>query len=154
MAKHSDFQLNIFHARLTRDPEMRYTPAGKAVTTLSVATNRAWTDGGEQVHEEVQFWRLSAWGKQAEVVNQYLKKGVKYQFTYRVDSDKSGENRGGPRLWERADGTKAASFEGTLLSFEFLGGGGNSAGSSEDVTGESNTPFEGSEIPPEDDIPF
>ena len=60
-----------------REPEMRYTPSGQAVTSFSVATERKYTSGnGEQVKETIWF-RVSTWGKQAEICKQYVKKGSK-----------------------------------------------------------------------------
>jgi len=62
---------------LTRDPELRYTPQGTAVCTLSLATNRSWvTESGEK-REEVEFHRLVAWNKLAELCSQLLFKGRK-----------------------------------------------------------------------------
>ncbi len=71
------FHTIIIVGNLGKDPEMRYTPSGQAVTSFSVATSRKYTSSnGEQVNETIWF-RVSAWGKQAEVCNQYLKKGSK-----------------------------------------------------------------------------
>ena len=67
----------IIVGNLGKDPEMRYTPSGQAVTSFPVATNRQYTTGsGEQVKETIWF-RISTWGKTAETCNQYLKKGSK-----------------------------------------------------------------------------
>ncbi len=67
----------IIVGNVGKDPEMRYTPSGQAVTSFSVATSRQYTDGkGEQVKETVWF-RASACGKTAEACNTYLKKGAK-----------------------------------------------------------------------------
>jgi len=65
----------IIVGNLGRDPEMRYTPDGTPVTHFSVATNRRWTDQEGQQHDETTWWRVTAWGRQAEVCNQYLQKG-------------------------------------------------------------------------------
>ena len=67
----------IIVGNLGRDPEMRYTPSGQAVTNFNVATNRQYTaSDGSQVKETIWF-RVSSWGKQAETCNQFLKKGSK-----------------------------------------------------------------------------
>src|SRR3990170_2534670 len=69
------FHKVILVGNLGRDPEMRYTPSGQAVTNLNVATNRTYTDNaGNQVKQTVWF-RVSVWGKQAEAAHQYLRKG-------------------------------------------------------------------------------
>ncbi len=107
----------IIVGNLGRDPEMRYTPAGQAVTNFSVATSRQYTGSdGNQVKETIWF-RVSAWGKQAETCNQYLKKGSKVLVEGRLTPDPS---TGGPRLWQRQDGTTNASFEVSANTVRFL----------------------------------
>ncbi len=67
----------IIVGNVGRDPEMRYTPSGQAVTSFSVAANKQYTNAqGETVKETIWF-RVSAWGNLAEVCNQYVKKGMK-----------------------------------------------------------------------------
>lgn len=103
------------------DPEMRYTPGGQAVTNFSVASNRQYAAAnGEKVKETVWF-RVSAWGKQAEICNQYLKSGQQVMIEGRLTPDK---DTGGPRVYARQDGTSAASYEITAERVVFLGGGG------------------------------
>ena len=133
---------------LGRDPEMRYTPGGQAVTNFSVATNRQYTSSnGEKVKETVWF-RVSAWGRQAETVNQFLKTGSQVLVEGRITPDKA---TGGPRIWTRQDGTPASSFEITAERVVFLGGRGDGAGSAPDA-------YQGAPVEPEgaldDDIPF
>ncbi len=71
---------------LTRDPEMRYTPQGTAVTTFGIATNRSWkTDTGE-VKEEADFHKLVAWNKLAEICSQLLRKGMKVYVEGRLQT--------------------------------------------------------------------
>jgi len=111
------YQKIILVGNLGRDPEMRYLPSGTPVTNFSVATNRAYTNGdGEQVKETVWF-RVSAWGKQAEVTNQYLRKGSRVLVEGRLIPDPA---TGGPRIWTRQDGTPAASFEVHAQTVRFL----------------------------------
>jgi single stranded DNA-binding protein len=65
----------ILMGNLTRDPELRYTPKGTAVAKIGLAVNRQWkSESGEQ-KEEVTFIDIEAWGRQAEVISQYMKKG-------------------------------------------------------------------------------
>ncbi|MDO9301406.1 MAG: single-stranded DNA-binding protein, partial [Anaerolineales bacterium] len=102
------YQLTIVAGNVGKDPEMRYMPDGKAVTSFSVATNRQYTgSNGEQVKETIWF-RITTWGKTAEVCNQYVKKGSKVLVEGRLVADK---NTGGPKIWTRQDGTAGASFE-------------------------------------------
>ncbi len=60
---------------LTRDPELRQTPTGQAVCSFGVATNRFYTDSSGQKQKQSEFHNIVSWGRQAEIVNQYLKKG-------------------------------------------------------------------------------
>ncbi|NJC98320.1 MAG: single-stranded DNA-binding protein [Anaerolineales bacterium] len=136
----------IIVGNVGKDPEMRFTPSGQAVTSFSVATNRQYTAGnGEQVKETVWF-RITTWGKQAEVCNQYVKKGMKVLVEGRLTPDKA---TGGPRVWTKQDGSPAASFEVTAGTVRFLSSRGEGAGD-----GSMQGGFESAEIPPEDDIPF
>jgi single-strand DNA-binding protein len=127
---------------------MRYTPSGQAVTSFSIASNRKYTSSnGEQVNETIWF-RISAWGKQAEICNQYLKKGSRVLVEGRLTPDK---NTGGPRIWQKQDGTSGSSFEVTAQTVRFLstrGEGEGGGGGSTSEAGEMAT------APAEDDIPF
>lgn len=80
---------------LTRDPELRYTPNGAAVATFSIATNRSYMVDGER-KEEVDFHRLVAWNKLAELCSQLLKKGNKVFISGRLQT----------RQWEGQDGVQ------------------------------------------------
>jgi len=136
------FQTIILIGNLGRDPEMRYTPSGQAVTNFSVATNRQYTaSDGQQVKETIWF-RVSAWGRQAEVCNQYLRRGSKVLIEGRLNADVA---TGGPRIWTRQDGTPAASFEVTAQVVRFL------STRQEDEAFQASTP---AEDPGEEDIPF
>jgi single-strand DNA-binding protein len=114
------FHKVILVGNLGRDPEMRYTPSGQAVTNLNVATNRTYTDnGGNQVKQTIWF-RVSVWGKQAESVHQYLRKGRQVLVEGRLNPDDNGN----PRIWNAQDGTPRASFEVTAETVRFLGAPG------------------------------
>jgi len=114
----------IIVGNLGRDPEMRYTPDGTAVTNFSVATNRKWTNQDGSKGEETVWFRVSAWRKLAEVCNQYLSKGrqVFIEGTLRPDEN------GAPRIWTGNDGQPRASFEVTAREVRFLGGRGDQGG--------------------------
>ncbi len=75
----------IIVGNLGRDPDMRYTPAGKPVTDFSVAVNRQFTGANGQAVKDVVWFRVSTWGKQAEICNQHLKKGAKVLVEGRLD---------------------------------------------------------------------
>jgi single-strand DNA-binding protein len=133
----------ILVGNLGRDPEMRYTPGGQAVTNLNVATNRQYTaSDGTQVKETIWF-RVSTWGKQAETCNQYLRKGSKVLVEGRLVPDPA---TGGPRTFTRQDGTSGASFEVNASTVRFLSSRGEV---------ESDMPFgEAGGDAGDDDIPF
>lgn len=130
----------ILAGNLGRDPEMRYTPSGQPVTNFSVAANRQYTNNNGETVKETIWFRVTAWGKMAEVCNQYLKKSSKVLVEGRLNSDPS---TGGPRIWTRQDGTAAASFEVTAQTVRFLGGkSGNGNGeASAEPAAEEQIPF-------------
>jgi len=102
--------------RLGRDPEMRYLSNGDPVTSFSVATDRKWTDANGQRQERTVWFRVSAWGKLAEVCNQYLSKG-RQVFV-------SGEMQE-PRPYQARDGEWRASLDVRAREIKFLGGRGD-----------------------------
>ena len=111
------YQKIIIIGNLGRDPEMRYTPSGQAVTNFNVATNRQYTGSdGQQVQETIWF-RVSAWGRQAETCNQYLRQGSRVLVEGRLTADPA---TGGPRIWTRQDGTAAASYEISAVVVRFM----------------------------------
>ncbi len=120
------FHTIIVVGNVGRDPEMRYTPNGQAVTSFSVATSRSYTNNaGAQVKETIWF-RVSAWGKQAETCNTYLKKGSKVLVEGRLTADPAS---GGPRVFTRQDGTTGSSFEISAATVRFLSSRGEGEGS-------------------------
>lgn len=82
---------------LTRDPELKYTPNGAAVCTISLATNRSWTTDTGEKKDEADFHRLVAWNKLAEICGQLLKKGRKIYVEGRLSTrswqDKDGQTK-------------------------------------------------------------
>jgi single-strand DNA-binding protein len=93
------------------DPEMRYTPSGKAVTSFRMATSRRYTTSGGETKEETDWFRISVWGKQAEVCNQYVTKGRQVYVEGRLHA----------RSWEGQDGQSRTSLEVTANQVVFLG---------------------------------
>ena len=102
---------------LGRDPEMRYTPSGTPVTSFNVATNRKYTGSDGQPVKETTWFRVSVFGKQAEACATYLKKGNACLVEGRLVPDPQS---GGPRIFQRQDGTSGASFEVTANTVRFL----------------------------------
>jgi single-strand DNA-binding protein len=133
----------IIVGNLGRDPEIRHLPSGQAVTNLSVAANRRWTDQANgEPQEEVCWFHVSVWGKQAEAANEYLGKGHEVLIEGRLRPDPS---TGGPRTYARNDGTAGASFEVVADRVQFLGGNGN--GGQDKAQAETEPAYEEDEIP-------
>jgi single-strand DNA-binding protein len=132
----------ILVGNLGRDPEMRYTPSGQAVTNFSVAINDNYTSSNGEKVERTIWVRVSTWGKQAETCNQYLKKGSKVLVEGRLTVDAA---TGGPRVWTRQDGTPSASYEVSASTVRFLSSRGDDTGSTftapEHAAGEEDIPF-------------
>jgi len=137
----------ILAGNLGRDPELRYTPSGQAVTNLSVATNEVWTDQQGERQERTIWWRVAVWGKQAEACSQYLSKGKQVLVEGRMKPD---GDTGGPRVFQRQDGSHGASYDVTAQMVRFLGGRNDNISGGPDGEGE----FDGPPPSDEDEIPF
>ncbi|OGO09607.1 MAG: single-stranded DNA-binding protein [Chloroflexi bacterium RBG_13_66_10] len=81
---------------LGRDPEMRYTPSGRPVTTFTVATTRSWNTSEGERREETEWFNVVAWGSLAEICNQYLRKGQQVYVEGRLQT----------RRWDDPEGKK------------------------------------------------
>lgn len=126
----------IIAGRLTADPEMRTTPSGAHVVSFSVATNRNWTDKDGGKKEETEFHNIVAWGRQADVVSQFMKKGGLILIEGRLQT----------RSWEGKDGGQRKSTEIIAERIQLgprQGGGGAPRAS-------SNTP---TETPAKEEMP-
>ncbi|MBN1120104.1 MAG: single-stranded DNA-binding protein [Anaerolineae bacterium] len=115
---------------LGRDPEMRYTPGGRPVTSFSVVTTRTWTSGEGERHEESEWFNVVAWGNLAEICSQYLKKGQQVYVEGRLQT----------RGWEDEEGKKHYRTEVVASEMIVLGErrGGPPSGPDLDVESESN----------------
>jgi len=103
--------------RLGRDPEMKYMPSGDPVTSFSIATDRAWNDKGGQKQKETTWFRVSVFGKQAEIANQFLSKGKMVLVEGRLQVDPKS---GGPRVYTKQDGSTGANFDIVANTVRFL----------------------------------
>jgi len=139
------YQKVIIVGNLGRDPEMRYTSDGTAVTNFSVATNRKWTNADGSPGEETTWFRVTVWRRMAEVCNQYLQKGRQVLIEGQLKPDPA---TGGPRVWTGNDGIARAQYEVTALAVKFLGGRG------EMPVGEAPSRIEEPPVEPEEEIPF
>ena len=126
---------------LTRDPEIKYTPKGTAIANFGIAINRVFTPEGGEKREEVTFIDLEAWGRTAEVIGEYFKKGKPIFIEGRLKLDS----------WDdKTTGKKMSKLRVVVESFEFLGsregggsggeGGGDSGGSSQSAPARSSAP--------------
>ena len=97
---------------LTKDPELRYTPNGTAVTNLRIAVNRRFKDRTGELKEDTCFVTVTAWDKQAEICNQYLQKGRQIFVEGILQS----------RSWETTDKQKRSTIDVRAERIQFLGG--------------------------------
>ncbi|MDZ4158658.1 MAG: single-stranded DNA-binding protein [Anaerolineaceae bacterium] len=91
----------IIIGHLGREPEMRYTPSGRPVTTFNVATTRAWISADGERHTETEWFNVVAWGNLAEVCKQHLTRGQQVYIEGRLQT----------RRWEDSEGVKHTSVE-------------------------------------------
>lgn len=153
----ANFNKVIIAGNLTRDPEVRYTPRGTAITRLSVALNRSYKTETGETREEVSYVDVDAFGRQAEVIAQYFRKGRPILIEGRLRQDR----------WEdKNTGQKQSKLMVVLESFSFIdsrGGGGETVpGAAPSARGSAPgkpaaVPAESpQEEPPieDDDVPF
>jgi single-strand DNA-binding protein len=107
----------ILVGRLGRDPETRYTGGGQAVANFSIATDETYKDRNGEKQKRTEWHKIVVWGKQAEIAQQYLKKGSLLFVEGRIQS----------REWQDKEGQKRTSFEIVATSFRMLGGRGDGA---------------------------
>lgn len=139
------YQQVIVVGNVGRDPELKYTQSGIAVTDFSVASSRSWTDQSGQKQERTTWWRVTCWRRQAEIVAQYVKKGRQVMVVAsQVEAN----------AYMGRDGEARASLDITADDVRFLSDGGSrSVGDVSDGGYESDNDFA---PPPDDmnDIPF
>ena len=153
----------ILVGRLGRDPETRYTGGGQAVANFSLATDESYKDRNGERQKRTEWHKIVVWGKQAEIAQQYLKKGSLVFIEGRIQS----------REWQDKEGQKRTSFEIVANNFRMLGGraegaaaaaggmggGASRAGDEVDQSAPAEESYGGGQAPagPEisdEDIPF
>ena len=150
----ANFNKVILAGNLTRDPELRYTPKGTAIAKIGLAINRKWRNEAGELKDETTFVDVDAFGKTAETIGQYLKKGrpilVEGRLRYETWEDKQS-------------GQKRSKLGVVMDSFQFMDSGRNEGETSAPATprparpaaAASNTaPVEGDGPPESDDVPF
>ncbi len=136
----------ILIGHLGKDPELRYTQSGKAVASFTLATNERWTTQDGQKQESTTWHNIVAWGKQAEVIKEYLSKGRQIYIEGRIAN----------RSYDDKEGNKRYVSEVVVQNFQFLGSRGDSGGGA----GPSSQPDSDLPAPPageasdDDDLPF
>ena len=153
------FHTIIIAGNVGKDPEMRYTPSGAAVTSFSVATSRNYKSQGQTIKETIWF-RITCWGRQAEYASNYVRKGHKILVEGRLMADSAGN----PRVFTRSDGTAGASFEINATNLQLLTSRSENEGGYNPGGGSAGTGYAGSsdmgpggnyDMDPEgEDIPF
>lgn len=140
----ANFNKVIIAGNLTRDPELRYTPKGMAIAKISMAINREWKSESGEKKEEVTFVECDAFGRQAETIGQYLKKGSPLLVEGRLKLDQ----------WDdKTTGQKRSKLSVVLEGFQFLGTGKGEAPAKQAAKEEKPS----DNCPPDDepsDIPF
>lgn len=144
----ANFNKVMLMGNLTRDPQLSYTPNQAAVVEFGLAINRRWTGQDGTQRDETCFVDCQMFGKRAEVVNKYCKKGnplfVEGRLTF--------------SSWEAQDGTKRSRLRVTVEDFQFIGGGGGGGGGGgANQAGQSyggGAPASGPPPVSDDDIPF
>lgn len=121
--------------RITQDIELRQTPNGQSVTTLSIATNRNWTDGNGMKQEQAEFHNVVLWSKLAEIASQYLAKGRRVYIEGRLQT----------RSWEAQDGTKRYRTE--IIGENMIMLDGNTSGVDMWNSGNESNDFSANETP-------
>jgi single-strand DNA-binding protein len=108
-----NFNKVIIGGNLARDPEVRYTPKGTVVASFALAINHSWKNDAGEKKEEVTFVEVTAFGKQAEVIQQYFRKGKPMLIEGRLRQES----------WEdKESGKKRTAMKVVLESFSFAGG--------------------------------
>ena len=113
------FNKVVLMGNLTRDPELRAIPSGQNVCSFSLAVNRTWKNQNGEQQEAVDYVDCNVWGKPAEIINQYMKKGSGILVSGRLQQ----------RSWEQ-EGQKRSKIEVVVEDFNFVGGPGDGGGSS------------------------
>lgn len=149
-----NFNKVMLMGNLTRDPELRYTPNGQAVADIGIAINRRRKGQDGERRDDTTFVTVTAWGRQAEIINEYFSKGRPIFIEGRLQLDE----------WTTQEGQRRSKLKVILENFEFLtsrgdspdGGGPRPRQEPRQQTSHPSEPSydDGSEDEPFDDVPF
>ena len=129
----------VLMGNMTKDAELRYTPNGKAVTSFGLAVNRVFKDAAGEKQSAVDFFDIVSWGKLAEIVSQYGKKGQGIHVLGRLQN----------RSWEAQDGSKRNKTEVIATEVTLVGGKGNDS-----TPVDSPSPEKGTDEPAPEEAPI
>ncbi|MBU0983248.1 MAG: single-stranded DNA-binding protein [candidate division Zixibacteria bacterium] len=133
----------ILVGRLGKDPELKYTPSGRAVATFSLATDRRWTGQDGQKNRVTTWHNIVSWGKQAEIMKEYLRKGQQVYLEGRIDN----------RSYDDKEGNKKYISEVVVENFSFIGS--REGGSGDDIPAGGPAPdMPENDSGGDDDLPF
>jgi single-strand DNA-binding protein len=127
---------------LGRDPEMRYTPSGRPVTTFTIAVSRSWNTADGERRTETEWFNIVAWGNLAEICKQYLYKGQQVYIDGRLQT----------RRWEDKEGQKHTSVEVVANEMMMLGDRRENSSQSQESTEQTDDVAE--PLADEDEFPF
>jgi single-strand DNA-binding protein len=160
------FNRVILLGNLTRDPQVRYTPGGTAVSEIGLAVNNTWFDKKTNTRrEEATFVDVTLWGRQAEVAGEYLAKGRQVLIEGRLQLDTWEDKESG----QKRSKLKVVSENMKMVGGRGEGGGGSGGGGGRGEGGRSEAPRSGGQrdlesagggpeefhdAPPDDDVPF
>jgi len=133
----------ILIGRLGKDPELKYTPGGRAVCNFSLATDRRWTGQDGQKDKSTTWHNIVAWAKQAEVMKEYLQKGKEVYIEGRIDN----------RSYEDKDGNKRYISEVVVERFQFIGSRADAGAAPQEAPADASSPASGG-TEEDEDLPF
>jgi single-strand DNA-binding protein len=153
----ASFNKVILIGNLTRDPELRYTPKGTAIAKIGLAVNRVWTSEGGEKKEEVTFIDVDIFGRTAENVGQYMRKGRPIMIEGRLKLDQWDDKQTGQKRSRLGVVAETVQFLGSAT-----GGGGEGGGAAPAparqrpaaAAAPAGEPLEGDAPPESDDVPF
>jgi len=135
----------ILVGRLGKDPELKYTQSGTAVANFSLATNRSWKGQDGQRQDETTWHNIVVWGRQAEVIKEYMSKGRQIYLEGRIAN----------RSYDDKDGNKRYISEVVVEQFRFLGDRGDTGDGGADPQGPpTDPPPPSGKASEDDDLPF
>ncbi len=155
----ASFNKVILVGNLTRDPELRYTPKGTAIAKIGLAVNRVWTNEAGEKKEEVTFVDVDVFGRTAENVGQYMRKGRPILIEGRLRLDQWDDKQTGQKKSKLGVVAETVQFLGSPGGGEGGGGGGAPAArparpAPAAPSAPPSEPMEGDGPPESDDVPF